>query len=261
VYAALSAFLLVALPGRAQDAGNTTPPASGAPPASPNPPPPPATSSPQQPLPDQPTPSKTDTRDTNPSPKNDRLFGVLPNFTTVEGGTPVPALTARQKFKLSLEGSFDPAEFAFVGLVALVNQATNDNPQWGQGLKGYAERYGNAFASQAIGNVNTGAIWPALLHQDPRYYQLAKGSFAHRFFYSATRTLITHKDSGAHQFNYSEIFGSLTTAGISNLYQPRQERSLGDTMDTFSTQVLYDALSFEVKEFWPDIHRKLHKSK
>ena len=213
-------------------------------------------------LPARPTPQKKDDQGDTTKPQNDRLFGVLPNYVTVEGGGAITPLTTKEKFKLSADGIFDPAEFVFVGVVALVNQAENDNPEWHQGLKGYARRYGNAFANQAIGNINTGAIWPSLLHQDPRYFQKAKGSFTHRFFYSASRILITRTDSGHAQFNYSEMFGSMTAAGISNIYQPRQERSFGNTLDTFGTQVLYDALSFELREFWPDVKRKFaRKSK
>lgn len=263
VYAALSLFLLVSQSSRAQgaaaqpqDTSKDQPaqaPAAAETPA--------RTPGSQQPLPAQPTPQK-DAQGNSTKPQNDRLFGVLPNYVTVEGGGTIKPLTSKEKFKLSAEGIFDPAEFVFVGVVALVNQAENDNPEWHQGLKGYARRYGNAFANQAIGNINTGAIWPSLLHQDPRYFQKAKGSFTHRFFYSASRIVITRTDSGHSQFNYSEMFGSLTTAGISNIYQPRQERSLGNTLDTFGTQVLYDALSFELREFWPDIkHKFVHKSK
>jgi len=40
------------------------------------------------------------------------------------------------------------------------------------------------------------------------------------------------------------------------------DRTLGNTADVWGTQVSYDALTIVVKEFWPDIHRKLsHKHK
>ena len=32
-------------------------------------------------------------------------------------------------------------------------------------------------------------------------------------------------------------------------------------MSVWGTQVGYDALTFVIKEFWPDIRRKLHKPK
>ncbi len=259
VYAALWLFLFVPQISRGQEVAAQAqdvpkdPPAL-APSAAQSPAPSPNLAT-QQSLPAQPGPHSN-------KPQNDRLFLVLPNYTTVEGEGVIHPLTTKEKFQISADGMFDPAEFAFVGVVALVNQATNDNPEWHQGLKGYARRYGNAFANQAIGNINTGAIWPTLLKQDPRYFQLQKGSFTHRFIYSASRIIITRTDSGHAQFNFSELLGNMTAAGISNVYQPRQERSVGNTMDTFGTQILYDALAFELREFWPDIrHKFVHKSK
>lgn len=66
--------------------------------------------------------------------KNDRLFGVLPNYLTVENSGSVPPLSTGTKYKLVASGSFDPAEFAFVGFVALIGQASNSDAPYGQGL-------------------------------------------------------------------------------------------------------------------------------
>ena len=108
-----------------------------------------------------------------------------------------------------------------------------------------------------------GAVLPSALHQDPRYYQLGKGGFWHRTVYAVGRILITRSDSGRSQFNYSEIFGSAISAGISTFsYHPRGERNIGNAATVWGTEVGYDALTFDVKEFWPDIRRAFrHKKK
>ena len=103
-------------------------------------------------------------------PNNDRIFGVMPNFITVEGGAHPPPLTAKGKFKLTADGAFDPYEFVITGIVAGLGQADRSDESLGQGLKGYAKRYGIDFANQVIGNFMTGAVFPSLLTQDPRYY-------------------------------------------------------------------------------------------
>ncbi len=76
------------------------------------------------------TQPSTPTSDSN-VPKNDRIFYALPNYLTVENATSLPPLTVGQKFKLVAEGTFDPLEFAFLALVAGVNQASNTNPTFG----------------------------------------------------------------------------------------------------------------------------------
>jgi hypothetical protein len=107
----------------------------------------------------------------------------------------------------------------------------------------------------------TSAVLPSLLHQDPRFYQSSNGRFLHRLGYAVSRIVITRSDSGSAQFNYSEIFGSAIAAGISTYaYHPQADRTLSNTVGVWSSQVGYDTISTVIKEFWPDIRRRLrHK--
>ena len=193
------------------------------------------------------------------NPKDDRIFWTLPNYLTVENGKQIPPLTTGQKFKLVALGAFDPVEFPYVGVLALIDQAENDDPSYGHGFAGYAKRYGAAFADTAIENFMVGAVFPSLLHQDPRYYQSGKGGFFHRAGYAALRVFITRSDSGKKQFNYSELAGSAVAAALSNTYHPPADRNALNSANIWMTQIWGDAVSFELKEFWPDIRRKLHK--
>jgi hypothetical protein len=194
------------------------------------------------------------------SPKNDRLFYVLPNYLTVENSKHIPPLTTGQKFKLVALGTFDPVEYPYVGVLALIDQAENTDPSFRQGFVGYAKRYGAAYADTTIENFAVGAVFPSLLHQDPRYFQSGQGGFWRRAGYAALRVFITRTDSGKSQFNYSEWVGSALAAALSNTYHPPQDRNALNTANSWVTQLWGDAVSFEVKEFWPDIRRKLHKN-
>ena len=106
-----------------------------------------------------------------------------------------------------------------------------------------------------------GAVLPSLLRQDPRFYQSSNGRFLHRLGYAVSRIVITRSDSGGEQFNYSEIFGSAISAGISTYsYHPHSDRTLPNTVGVWSSQVGYDTISTVIKEFWPDIRRMIsHK--
>jgi hypothetical protein len=188
------------------------------------------------------------------TPKNDRIFYALPNLLTVENASSQPPLTTGQKFKLVAEGTFDPVEFAFIGVETGVNQASNTNPTFGQGFKGYGKRYALAFTDNTVENFMTGAIYPTMLRQDPRYYQLGKGRILHRIAYAGLRVLITRSDSGKTEFNFSEILGAATAAGISNAYHPGP-RTLGSNVNVWGTQIGWDAVAYEMKEFWPDLRR------
>jgi hypothetical protein len=192
---------------------------------------------------------------------NDRLFYALPNFLTVETQN-VPPLTAGQKFKVVTRGSFDYIQIPWYGFLAGVSQAEDSEPGYGQGAVGYGKRFAAYFADGTIENYLTGAVLPTVLHQDPRFFQSSKGGFGHRTGYAISRIFVTRTDSGSQQFNYSEIVGSALSAGISTYsYHPRGDRNLLNTASVWGTQVGYDTITIVVKEFWPDIRRKLQKKR
>lgn len=173
-----------------------------------------------------------------------RMFGVLPNYSTVETATDALAITPKQTFKTAAQNSFDPFVFPLVGVTVAFGQG---------GAGDYRRRYGTALADNAIGNMMTSAVVPTLLHQDPRYYESGKGGVLRRTGYALSRTLVTRARSGTAQFNFSEIAGNLTAASISNVYYARGDRSVSATLTRWGAQVMWDALSNELKEFWPDV--------
>jgi hypothetical protein len=190
----------------------------------------------------------------------DRLFYALPNFLTLENSGQVPPLTTKEKFKVITKGSFDYVLIPWYGFLAGLSQAEDSEAGYGQGAAGYGKRFGAYFADGTIENYITGAILPTVLRQDPRYFQSGKGSFMHRTGYSISRIFLTRGDNGRQQFNYSEIFGSALSAGISTYtYHPHADRTLGNTLSVWGTQVGTDTLTLVVREFWPDIRRKLSK--
>jgi hypothetical protein len=193
---------------------------------------------------------------------NDRLFFTLPNFLTLENAGQAPPLTTGQKFKVVTRSSFDYVEYPWYGVLAGMSQAENSEPGFGQGATGYAKRYGSAFADGTLENYFTGAILPSVLHQDPRFFQSGKGGFWHRTSYAVSRIFVTRTDSGGNQFNYSEVIGSAISSGISTYsYHPREDKTLANTASVWGTQVGWDTVTLVVKEFWPDIRRKIHKEK
>ena len=203
---------------------------------------------------------------------NDRLFYALPNFLSLENVGQVSPLATKQKFSVVARSSFDYVVYPWYGFLAGISQAENSEPGFGQGFGGYGKRFASALADGTIENFMTGAVLPSLLHQDPRFFQSGKGSFTHRAGYAVSRTFVTRTDSGNAQFNYSEIVGSALSAALStNTYHPRStiiatksgprfygsDRTLTNTASVWGSQLGYDTITIVVKEFWPDIHRKL----
>lgn len=215
-----------------------------------------------------------------PAPKgtsNDRLFYALPNFLSLENTGKLPPLSTKQKFAVVARGSFDYIEYPWYGFLSAINQANDAEPAYGQGWGAYGKRYVTSFADGTIENFITSAILPSMLHQDPRFYHSEAGGFMHKSGYAVSRIFLTRTDSSRTQFNYSEVVGSALSAAISTYsYHPRStvlrspsgpryigsDRTLANTASVWGSQVGYDTITIVVKEFWPDIHRKLsHKPK
>ena len=192
---------------------------------------------------------------------NDRIFEVLPNYGTVESNKTPPPLRTGQKYRLATAAVFDWASYPFNGVLAGIAQAKDDPKAYGQGWGAYGKRFSESFADNSIGTYMTTAVFPGLLHEDPRYYELRGGSFTRRTYYAFNRLFVTRADSGQTRFNYSEFVGNATAAAISNAYHPAEDRTASRNATTFAFLILYDGLSNELKEFWPDIRRKVfHKN-
>lgn len=220
------------------------------------------TSGQQTPLPDAPhpqgqsgqsSPKQTGLPD---KPSKGRILWVIPNYRADEETDDIKPMTARAKLKVAFDDSFDPSSFLVAGAFAGISMAQNQYGSFGQGAQGYAKYYGGAFADQAIGNTMTEELFPIALHQDPRYFVKGKGGFWTRTKYAVSREVVTRGDKGQKQFNTSELAGNAVAAGISNLYYPAADRSLGNTTKKWGQQIAVDALFNVMKEFWPDVRDK-----
>jgi hypothetical protein len=215
----------------------------------------------QQPaLPDAPQPQQNQSLGTNcseqqpangQSPKGDsaqcepdgrrsknHIFWIIPNYRSEEAGNAKP-LTPGEKFKLAFQDSFDPTAFLVAGVFAGTSMAQRQYA-FDDGVAGFAQYYGTAFADQTIGNFMTEALFPIALHQDPRYFVKGKGGFWKRVGYAMSREVVTLGDDGSKQFNTSEIAGNSVAAGISNVYYPPVDRTFGKTMGKYGQQIGLD---------------------
>jgi hypothetical protein len=223
----------------------------------------------QQPAPQSPQPGEITPEATPSAPASgpesqatgkNRVFGVLPNYRTADASQEGTVLPAREKLTIASKDSFDYPLVILAGTLAGLGQLTDQSPSFGQGLKGYGQRLITNYADQAMGNMFTEGLFPVLLHEDPRYFRRGQGTIKSRTAYAFTRVFVTHKDSGGTGFNYSEWLGNASSVAISNSYYP-DSRTVKDNGVKLLSQVGTDAISQVLKEFWPDIRRKLFRKR
>ena len=176
-----------------------------------------------------------------------RVFGVIPNFYVVYNANPAP-LTTKLKFHLALKTSSDAFTVLGVGTLAAINQA-GGTPGYGQGWKGYGERFGAAAADGFSDIMIGGAILPSLLGQDPRYYYDGTGTKKSRAFHALSSPFVCRGKNGRLQPNYSSIGGDLGSSALSNLYYPASDRGARLVFQNFFISTGERMLSSLVQEF------------
>jgi hypothetical protein len=182
------------------------------------------------------------------------LLGVVPTYNAVYSGQALP-LNGKQKFDLAIRGAITPYQFALTGIVAGLGQAQNSFPEYGQGMEGYAKRYGSGYADYFNGQMLGNALLPVLLHQDPRYFRKGTGKFSTRLLWAMASTVRCKGDNGNWQPNVSNVVGNIAAGGISNLYYPASDRGVGLTFERGMVVTAEGVVGAVLLEFTPDIQR------
>ncbi len=213
---------------------------------------------PTLPAPATPKEEGAPTNDPTKYPIDKRILGVLPNYRTANEADVYAPISNRRKLWIATKDSTDGPIFANAFVLAVIAQANGTHPSFGQGIEGFGHRYFTGLGDQLIGNYLTEGVFPVLLHEDPRYFRRGRGSKWGRTWYAATRIFVTKSDSGKTMFNFAEVLGNATAAGIANAYYP-DERGVLDNFQRLWTQLATDAVSQVLKEFWPDIKHHYHE--
>jgi hypothetical protein len=183
-----------------------------------------------------------------------RVFGVMATFNTTTNKDALP-LSTGQKYELFFKSATDPWPFLLTAFGAGIDQAENSFPEYGQGVEGYAKRWGAAYTDYFTGNLLGNAVLASLLREDPRYFQKGTGSSTSRALWAAGSTVWCKRDNGTWGPNYANVVGNLMGAAVSNLYYPESDRTVGGTLGRGFTVTAEAIVGSEVIEFWPDIVR------
>lgn len=190
------------------------------------------------------------------APQHKRIFGIIPNYRTYPTLKDYKPISSRQKFKIFAQDTFDRGSFMLAAAFASKGFLADDNPSFGHGVEGFSKYYATAYGDVAIGNFMTEALFPVVLHQDPRYFRVGTGTGWSRARHAIGQIFWTKTDNKTMQFNYSEVVGNTTAAAISLAYYP-DNRTAGTVASKTAIQIGIDMAGNLLKEFWPDLDGKL----
>jgi hypothetical protein len=183
-----------------------------------------------------------------------RVWAVVATFNTTANQQAIP-LSPGQKYQLFFKSASDPWPFLLAAVLAGIGQAENSLPEYGQGVQGYAKRFGSEYGDYFVGNFLGNAVLASLMKEDPRYYQKGTGSYTRRVLWAATGTVWCKRDNGTWGPNYANVVGNLMGASVSNVYYPASDRTVGGTIGRGFSVTAQGIIGSEVIEFWPDIVR------
>lgn len=173
-------------------------------------------------------------------------------------GVKLCSLEPAAKFVLFLHDSSDPISILSAGFNAGLDQASNQDPTFGQGGLGYTKRFGADFASQTTSRFFGDFLYPTVFSEDPRYYRMAHGSAKARLFHAMSHTVVAHRDDGTSMFNFSEWLTTGSSVALDNLYHPGNQPGVAAAARRGAYSVALD-MGFDVlREFWPEVARKLN---
>jgi hypothetical protein len=143
-----------------------------------------------------------------------------------------PTLTATpftldEEFDYRVVQAFGLRAFVGAGEGALLEQARNVPHEWGQGLSGYATRYGSSFGLNLTRQALSFGLESAF-HQDPRYFPSKEKGFRSRVKNVLLQTVVARTNSGGEQLAYARIAGAFAAGQLANAWQPRSTSGFGN---------------------------------
>ncbi len=177
---------------------------------------------------------------------------------TINNGEKVRPFTRRDKLQYALEEELSPFTIFDSAWSAGYEHLRDTNPHFGSDSAGYGERFGAAMFRQGTYRFLGDGVFPALLHEDPRYYRVADGSLMHRGTQAILQVIVNHRDDGSRGVAYSTLAGEVVSNALPLTFYPQKSVKFSIAAEGVGTSLLADAGFKLFREFLPDLFRALN---
>ena len=170
---------------------------------------------------------------------------------------PLP-LTPKQKFLLAYRNIRDPFNLMTIAGEAGISVASDSHSAYGPGFPGFGKYAGVSLTQDITAEFLGTFLIPSLAHQDPHYHRMPNLSVQRRIIHVFDAVVIGQGDEGRPMFNYAEVFGTIGTSAIGNIYVPGREKSWGASATRVSVALATDPIGNAITEFLPDVARHIN---
>lgn len=193
-----------------------------------------------------------------PSTGQNLTDGVL--GVTVLKEQPWTPPTAKQRWAVYKLRSFTgPGMYMRTVMTSLSDQDANSPVAWGQGWKAFGKRMGNNYATfQLIDGAEMGLS--ALAGYDPRYIQSRETGAWHRVGHAVAYNFVTLDGKGKTVLNWPKLVAAYGVGMLASTYTPGMKWS-AEGLRMGTAQVSFGMVSDLVKEFVPDLLKKMRRKK
>src|SRR5262249_24507039 len=189
----------------------------------------------------------------------DHLFNYL-NMAGAEKDSDFQPLTQKQRTQIYLKTMINPLGYLKAGFSAGIDQWNEKPAEWEQGASGYGKRFANILGQYSIQRTVTFGL-ASVLHEDNRYFNSGKHGFWSRTGYSLASGILARHDDGTRHLSISQLGGVAAGGFLSRTWQPPSHDSPGDGAVSFGISMASNVGFGVIKEFLPDIGRKIMRKR
>lgn len=184
-----------------------------------------------------------------------RIFGIFPNFVAISGGTKPKPAGWKTDLHLANRQAYDYSSFGFLLMSSALAYGLDSHPSLN------TENGGNAifwaylwrgFLDKTDGTYQGTFFFPALLHEDTRYYALGTGPVKKRLTHAVLSIVVAHNYDQKPIFNLAGQLGRAGAQAVSTTYYPAGSEGFGELAEKFAYSNMRNVIYAVVREFSPE---------
>ena len=193
-------------------------------------------------------------------PQTGRIFGIFPNFLSVSGGTRPKPAGWKTDLHIANKQAYDYSSFGFLLISSSLAYAQTSHPSLNTVNGGNAILWAyvwRGFLDKTDGSYQGSFFFPALLHEDTRYFALGHGSAKRRLLHAALSVVVAHNYDQKPIFNAAGLLGKVGAQAVSTTYYPAGSEGIGVLAEKFSYVCLRQAIFAIIREYSPDAQARV----
>lgn len=153
--------------------------------------------------------------------------GQQPDVLRLPNTVKAPPFTVADKFSYRVVQSFGLRGLGGSLIGAAIGQARDAPHEWGQGVEGFATRYGSGVAGN-LSRQTFAFVLESAFHEDPRYFPSEDKSNKQRMLNAVKQVFVCKTDKGTSSFAYGRVISQFASGQFTNLWQPASTGSVSD---------------------------------